>query len=146
MRNSGFTLIELIVTIAVTIILVTVAVPGFQRMMAVSRVASDYNEVLSGVRYARSEAIKKRENVTFSVTQPESGPWVYKVSDGGQLRVRSGRDGRTSLTDKFEVTFGSLGKRVSCSSGCTLTLSNTYSGVGDRTIKISPMGRAGGGS
>lgn len=144
-KFRGFTLIELLVTIAVAIILATVAVPGFQRMMAVSHVASDYNEVLSGIRYARSEAIKKRRDVTFTVSH--SKPWEYKVSDSGDLRVRTGRDERTWLNKNFAVTFGSLGKPTgSCSSGCTLTLSNTYSEVGDRTIKISPMGRAGGGS
>ncbi|WP_299235693.1 GspH/FimT family pseudopilin [uncultured Halomonas sp.] len=143
--ERGFTLIELIVTIAVAIILTTVAVPGFQRMMAVSHVASDYNEVLSGINYARSEAIKKRKNVTFTVSQ--SKPWEYKVSDGGDIRIRTGRDERTWLTKDFSVTFGSLGKPTgSCSSGCTLTLSNAYSEVDDRTINISPMGRAGGGS
>lgn len=141
-RQNGFTLIELLVTIAVAIILATVAVPGFQRMMAVSHVASDYNEVLSGIRYARSEAIKKRKNVTFSVIQ--SKPWEYKVSDGSVLRARSGRDERTWLTKDFAVTFGPLGKRVSCSSVCTLSLSNTYSDVSGRTINISPMGRVGG--
>lgn len=146
MRKNGFTLIELLVTIAVAVILATVAVPGFQRMMAVNRVAADYNEILSGLNYARSEAVKKRSDVTFTVTQSE--PWVYQISDGSVLRARSGRDSRTSLPDSFSVTFGSLGKPTdsSCSSGCTLSLSNTFSEVGDRSINISSLGRVGGSS
>ncbi|WP_110070545.1 GspH/FimT family pseudopilin [Halomonas sp. A11-A] len=144
-KVRGFTLIELLVTLAVAVILETVAVPGFQRMMATSRVASDYNEVLSGLNFARSEAVKRRIDVTFSVTQSE--PWVYQISDGGVLRQRSGKDERTSLTDGFSVTFGPLGKPSgSCSSGCDLSLSNKFSGVGDRTISVSAMGRVGGGA
>ena len=141
----GFTLIELLVTIAVAIILATIAVPSFQSMMASSRVASDYNQVLSGLNYARSEAVKQRKDVTFSVTQSE--PWVYQVSDDSVLRQHSAKDGQTSLSESFSVTFDSLGKPIdSCSTGCDLTLGNKYSGVGDRIINISVMGRVGGGS
>lgn len=143
-RVRGFTLIELLVTIAVAIILATMAVPGFQRMMAVNRVASDYNEVLSGLNYARSEAVTQRSDVTFTVTQSE--PWVYQVSDGSVLRDRAGKDARTTLDEGFSVTFGALGKPTgSCSSGCNLSLGNTYADVDSRTISISPMGRVGGG-
>ncbi|WP_416208273.1 GspH/FimT family pseudopilin [Halomonas sp.] len=146
MRNHGFTLIELLVTIAVMVIMATIAVPSFQSMMASSRVASDYNQVLSGLNYARSEAVKKRSDVTFTVTQEE--PWIYQVSDDdGVLRQRSAKDSRTSLSEDFSVKFGPLGKPTGpCSSGCDLTLGNKYSGVSDRTINISVMGRVGGGS
>ncbi|MBS9404899.1 GspH/FimT family pseudopilin [Halomonas sp. TRM85114] len=145
MKKKGFTLIELLVTIAVAVILMTTAIPSFQRMMAVSRVAADYNEVLSGLNYARSEAIKKRTDVTFTVNQSE--PWIYQVSDGSVLRNRSGRDARTSLSEGFSVTFGSLGKPTgSCATGCNLSLGNTYSELSSRTIDISSLGRVRGGS
>ncbi|RUA22883.1 prepilin-type N-terminal cleavage/methylation domain-containing protein [Billgrantia gudaonensis] len=61
MRQRGFTLIELLVTIAVIVIMATIAIPGFQRMMATNRLNSGYNEILSGLYLARSEAIKRRE-------------------------------------------------------------------------------------
>lgn len=141
-RASGFTLIELLVTIAVAMILATVAIPDFQRMMAASRVSSEYNEVLFGLNYARSEAIKRREDVTFTVTQ--ATPWRYGVVDGSVLRQRSGEGTRTALSEGFSVTFGPLGKPTGgCASGCTLFLSNTYSDVRIRAISISPMGRVG---
>src|SRR5690554_6508913 len=141
MKARGFTLIELMITLAVAVILATVAVPGFQRMMAVNRVAADYNEVLSGLNYARSEAIKRRSNVAFEVVV--DSPWSYEVIvDGDVLRARSGRDARTELEDAFAVTFNSLGRPVgSCSSGCSLTLGSNMAGSTDRIIAISSMGR-----
>lgn len=148
MKARGFTLIELLVTLAVAVILATVAVPGFQRMMAVSRMAADYNEVLSGLNYARSEAIKRREEVTFDVTA--TSPWAYQVTVKGitdPIRIRSGRDGTTEFDDEnFSVTFNALGKRESCGSGCSFSLTTTSSYAENRTLNVNVLGRVSGGS
>ncbi|WFM70967.1 GspH/FimT family pseudopilin [Halomonas sp. CKK8] len=147
-KSFGFTLIELITTIAVIAILATIAVPGFQRMMAASRVAADYNEILSGLNYARSEAIKRRKDVTFDVTS--TSPWAYQVKVDGitdPIRVRSGRDSITNFNDEsFFVTFNSLGKRDSCYLDCRLTLSSSASYAQDRNFNVNIVGRVSGGS
>src|SRR5690554_7196970 len=77
MNERGFTLIELLVTLAVAVILATVAVPGFQGMMATNRLSADHNEILAGLNYARSEAVKRRESIVFAVTS--ESPWEYRV-------------------------------------------------------------------
>lgn len=142
MKEKGFTLIELLITLAVLIIVITIAVPGFQRMIATNRVAADYNSVLSGLNLARSEAIKRRTPVTFSVTQ--SSPWAYEVfSDADVFRQRTGQNDRTSLTE-FSITFDALGKPqedINCPAGCRITLSNTFDGIESRELEISAQGR-----
>ncbi|WP_043517781.1 GspH/FimT family pseudopilin [Halomonas sp. BC04] len=140
MKARGFTLIELLVTIAVMAIMATIAVPGFQNMMASNRLAGDYNEVLSGLNYARSEAIKRRENVTFQIDDG-SGTWVYEVKAGGiDLVIRQGRDSRVVVSD-VTVVFNSLGRRESCSStACEISVSNSS---GSREMQVSTTGRIG---
>lgn len=81
MRHHGFTLIELLVTIAVMVIIATIAVPGFQNMMISNRLASDYNEVLTGLNLARSEAIKRRETVDFIVVNGSVSGYQIKVGE-----------------------------------------------------------------
>lgn len=62
---SGFTLIELVVTIAVASILAVVAIPNFRTLLQNNRMTTHVNELLSDVNFARSEAIKRRSNVTI---------------------------------------------------------------------------------
>lgn len=56
-RQQGFTLIELVVTMAVAIILLAVGLPLFQQMQANSRVTSQTNALVSALAAARSEAV-----------------------------------------------------------------------------------------
>ena len=56
--NAGFSLIELLVTIAIVAILLAVAFPSFEGSMRSNRLATTTNELLASVSLARSEAIK----------------------------------------------------------------------------------------
>ncbi|MCE8017899.1 prepilin-type N-terminal cleavage/methylation domain-containing protein [Halomonas sp. MCCC 1A17488] len=140
MRSDGFTLIELLVTIAVMTIVATIAVPGFQGMLANNRLAADYNVVLSGLNQARSEAIKRRENVTFRVTQ--SSPWEYRITtaDNSDIAIRSARGGQVSVTST-SITFNALGRRANCTSGCDISVD--HSDAGDLDLRVSTTGRIG---
>ncbi len=57
-RNSGFTLLELLITITIVGIIATFAVPSFREMVLNNRLSAQINETTSLVGYARSEASK----------------------------------------------------------------------------------------
>ncbi|MES9887386.1 MAG: GspH/FimT family pseudopilin [Candidatus Sedimenticola sp. 6PFRAG1] len=62
---EGVTLVELIVTLSVAIILVSVAVPGFKTLTAKNRINSAVNGLVSGLHLARSEAVNRAKRVTL---------------------------------------------------------------------------------
>lgn len=72
-RPYGFTLIELMITLAIAAIVLTIGVPSFQEMMRNNRVAAQMNEFTSALNLARSEAVKRGVNVGLV---PNTGGWA----------------------------------------------------------------------
>ena len=64
LRHKGFTLIELMVAMAVMAVFVTVAVPAFQTLTMNNRLITQNNSLISSLNLARSEAAKRVVTVT----------------------------------------------------------------------------------
>ena len=62
---SGFTLIELIVTLAVAAILLALAAPSLVRVIQGARMAGELSSFASDLHYARSEAVRQGVNVSM---------------------------------------------------------------------------------
>lgn len=56
--QRGFSLIELMVVVAIAAILTVIAVPSFAEVTIRSRIAGEANDFIAGVSYARTEAIR----------------------------------------------------------------------------------------
>lgn len=64
-RNSGFTLIELMVTLAVTAIVLSIAIPSFNSMVLDNRSLALGGELASAINFARAEAVKRSSKVSI---------------------------------------------------------------------------------
>jgi prepilin-type N-terminal cleavage/methylation domain-containing protein len=62
--RAGFTLVEILVVLAISAILLAVAVPSFQSMKASASNAEAANALIGAVDLARSEAVRAAGNVT----------------------------------------------------------------------------------
>jgi type IV fimbrial biogenesis protein FimT len=63
--HRGFTLIELMATVAVAAILVTLAAPLYRDFVVRNRLVTYANDVISTVNFARSEAVRRGEPITL---------------------------------------------------------------------------------
>jgi type IV fimbrial biogenesis protein FimT len=89
-RAGGFTLLELLMTVAVLAVLVGVAIPGMAELVRNNRVTAQTNELVTTLNLARTEAIKRGRRVRVDVTQTATG-WTATVTvigvGGDPLRV-----------------------------------------------------------
>lgn len=92
MRNyKGFTLIELIVVLALVGIIAGLAVPSFAQLIANNRIASTSNSVIGVLNFARAEAIKRGRVV--QVTAVSSAGTSNEWGGGWRLWVDQGSNG-----------------------------------------------------
>jgi len=68
-KHEGFTLVELMITLFIVGILLTVGVPSMKRFMQGNQLIASTNELLSAIHVARSEAIKLNKKVTVCVSK-----------------------------------------------------------------------------
>ena len=73
LRPRGFTIIELMVVVAVAGILLAVAVPSFTAATARARLEGAANELSVDLQYTRNEAIRRRTSAALSVDANGNG-------------------------------------------------------------------------
>lgn len=155
MKNeSGFTLIELLITIVIAAVLLTLAAPSFQNSIQRSRAATQANEILAALNFARSEAVKLSRDVFIcprkSADSLDCGGatdwvngWIVEASGGAEpLRIGEPlRAGTTFNGSEALVTFEASGG-ASFSSGADQSTWTMTVESEQKTIRINRLGRA----
>ncbi len=68
----GFTLVELMVTLAVAGVLLAVGVPGFTRLIKDNRLSSSVNELAGSLNLARMEAVRRGARVVLCKSEDQT--------------------------------------------------------------------------
>lgn len=72
--SRGFTLVELMVTMAIAALLLAVGVPGMTNLARDARLSSQADLLVSSLNYARTEAVRQRVDFTVCpATTPSTG-------------------------------------------------------------------------
>ncbi len=155
--SAGFTLVELLVTMAIAAILLAIGVPSLMGFLADQAAAASADELAEGIRLARTEATKRGMPVTICASQniSDASPtcsgaaddgwltgWIIQDSAGNLIRVQNAmRSISTVASDgKSSMQFAANGLSLSGAVNFVLTP------VGDsdtrvRNVAVNQQGR-----
>ena len=172
-KLNGFTVIELMITIVIAAILMTVAIPSFLKTIQNNQITTQANELFTSLSIARAEAIKQGDSVTVcsstdqascaGSTDWKTGWIVFTDNDGDRtidddgdttlcetgadadclLSVRGPLKGEAVLTGTTNYITFNADGRANAATDITLKASASCGVNEQRTISVTSTGRAG---
>lgn len=138
-KQEGFSLLELLVTLAVVGVLATVALPNLASLVRGQHVKTAAYDLVIGLQFARSEAVKRNGNV---VVTPATGGWQngWAVTSGTTVLRSQGAYNKISVSGPTSLTYNKNG-RVASSVSISLDTNPASGSNTARCVQIDTSGR-----
>jgi len=139
-ESKGFTLVELVIVIAILGIVASIAVPSFMTMIRNSEARAAAESILSGLQKARADAVSRNKRVEFIAATDTS--WNVQLLDGTTLYSRSSAEASPTTSAALgggatTATFNSFGRLVNnADTTNSLTSVDVSATDGSKTLRI----------
>lgn len=141
-RQRGFTIIELMIVIAIVAILIAIGVPSMRNMILSVRLRSATSELYSTLVFARAEAIKRNANI---VVTPNGGEWRNGWSVTSGATVLKQQDALPTNLDSLggaALTYRGNGRVAAAAvTNFVFAFSADYPALAARCVRIDVSGR-----
>ncbi len=163
-KQHGFTLVELMITLVIAAIILTLAVPSFRDLMQNNRITTQVNEMVSALNMARMEAIRQStavsvcassDQATCSGTNDWAKGWILFTDNNATgnpsvnqiIRVWDALPGKPKVSEAGGASFVRFQSDGMRGSAGALTFNHTIpgcTGLQQRSIDVTGSGRVGG--
>lgn len=123
----GFTLLELMVVLAIAAILMAVAVPSFALLIQKNRLATQTNAFIGDLQFARAEAIKQGQPVTICASS--DGSTCLGTTTWGTGWIVFADPDNTKTRDTTKPAEAVLRTQARWTSSDTFTASNSIAAI-----------------
>lgn len=136
----GFTITESMIALAVMVILIGLATPGFREVILAQGVKNASFDMFSSLVLARSEAITRNTTVTLAPSGANwADGWAIADSDGEVLR-RQDKYAQVNIAGPGSVTYNGAGRLTTGMTSISL-MANGGRALHTRCINIDLSGR-----
>jgi type IV fimbrial biogenesis protein FimT len=156
-KQNGFTVIELMISLTVLAVIISIAAPSFVIMLNNNRVTSATNDLIASMALARTEAVKRNGNVLMLAT---GGNW----ENGHQIGIDSDSSGTLTTAERLRdiegphsavemdavrkgtttavtsLVFSADGELRTPSTAVTFTVDSTEDNICNRVVNLSVAG------
>lgn len=162
-KYSGFTLLELLITIGIAGIVMALAIPNISELIKNERLVSASNNLLADLMLARSKAVERNQPVIVCASSDEEtctndsyeAGWIVIIDTDSNgtgdelIKVQQITEGgityKSAANGLSVITFDGRGFLPSGSTSGTISICDDRLKPNDfaKTISLSPTGRAG---
>lgn len=141
-RSAGFTLIELIVAVAIVGIMASIAAPSFKDLMVDQRVKSASFDVTAALILARSEALKQNGSVTLTPSSGEwANGWTITGPDAATLGTQGAYATSITITGPASIIYNRSGRSASATTVTLQVAAASGRTVSPRCISVGVTGQ-----